>query len=129
MLTNQKNKNIIILISLVFLLLVVIIAFIFMNKDSKGKIDNNILEVEIIIKDHKFIPDTVEVPKFTKLRLVIKNEDDTVEEFESHDLHREKIVMPHESINIILAPLAPGRYEIFGDFHQDTAQGVIIVND
>ena len=37
--------------------------------------------------------------------------------------------MPNESINIILAPLKPGKYEIFGDFHQDTAQGIIIVND
>ncbi|MGX6960175.1 MAG: cupredoxin domain-containing protein [Rickettsia endosymbiont of Pentastiridius leporinus] len=106
-----------------------IIMFIFMNRESKDKVDSKFLEVEIIIKDHKFIPDIVEVPKFTKLRLVIKNEDDTVEEFESHDLHREKIIMPHESINITLAPLAPGRYEIFGDFHQDTARGVIIVND
>ncbi|CAK6888881.1 hypothetical protein DK2RH_05855 [Rickettsia helvetica] len=37
--------------------------------------------------------------------------------------------MPNESINIILAPLNPGKYEFFGDFHQDTAQGFIIVND
>lgn len=44
-------------------------------------------------------------------------------------LPREKIVMPNESIHIILAPLKSGKYEFFGDFHQDTAQGFIIVND
>jgi len=124
----QENKNIIILIGLVFLLVATIAFFISINKNSNDKIDDNILEVKIIIKDHRFIPDIVEVPTSTKIRLIIHNEDDTVEEFESHDLHRERIVMPHESLNIILAPLAPGKYEFFGDFHQDTAQGAIIVN-
>ncbi|MCZ6902508.1 MAG: cupredoxin domain-containing protein [Rickettsia endosymbiont of Ixodes persulcatus] len=85
--------------------------------------------VENKIINDKFDPNIVEVPKSTKIRLIVHNEDDTVEEFESHDLHREKIVMPNESINIILAPLNPGKYEFFGDFHHDTAQGFIIVND
>jgi heme/copper-type cytochrome/quinol oxidase subunit 2 len=122
----QKNKNIIIIVGLIFL---AVIIYISASKSPDNKTNDNILEVKITIKDHKFVPNTVEVPKSTKIKLIVHNEDDTVEEFESHDLHREKIVMPHESINIILAPLAPGKYEIFGDFHQDTAQGLIIVND
>ncbi|AAU03859.1 cupredoxin domain-containing protein [Rickettsia typhi] len=122
----KKNKNIIILICLIFL---AIMVYIYKSNGSNNKTNDNILEVKITIKDHKFVPDIVEVPKSTKIRLIVHNADDTVEEFESHDLHREKIVMPHESINIILAPLKPGKYEIFGDFHQDTAQGFIIVND
>ena len=123
----QKNKSIIVSISVIFLLAVIIYNS--TNKNFNNKEDNNILEVNISIKDHKFVPDVVEVPKSTKIRLIIHNQDNTVEEFESHDLHREKIVMPNESINIILAPLAPGKYEFFGDFHQDTAQGFIIVNN
>ncbi|HJD59210.1 MAG TPA: cupredoxin domain-containing protein [Rickettsia endosymbiont of Omalisus fontisbellaquei] len=122
----QKNKNIIIIVGLIFL---AVIIYISASKSPDNKTNDNILEVKITIKDHKFVPNIVEVPKSTKIKLIVHNEDDTVEEFESHDLHREKIVMPHESINIILAPLAPGKYEIFGDFHQDTAQGLIIVND
>ncbi|ABV74880.1 hypothetical protein A1C_02950 [Rickettsia akari str. Hartford] len=122
----KKNKNIIILVGLIFF---AVIIYISTNKSSNNKTNDNILEVKITIKDHKFVPHIVEVPKYTKIRLIVHNADDTVEEFESHDLHREKIVMPHESINIILAPLKPGKYEIFGDFHQDTAQGIIIVND
>lgn len=122
----KKHKNIIIIVGLIFL---AIIIYISTNKSPDNKTNDNILEVKITIKDHKFVPNIVEVPKSTKIKLIVHNEDDTVEEFESHDLHREKIVMPHESINIILAPLAPGKYEIFGDFHQDTAQGLIIVND
>ena len=122
----KKNKNIIVLVGLIFL---AVIIYISTNKSSDNKTNNNLLEVKITIKDHKFVPNIVEVPKSTKIRLIVHNEDDTVEEFESHDLHREKIVMPNESINIILAPLKPGKYEIFGDFHQDTAQGLIIVNN
>lgn len=125
--TNQKNKNIIILASLIFLLIAGISLFISANKNSNN--NEEILEIKIVIKDHKFVPDIVEVPKSTKIRLVIHNEDDTVEEFESHDLHREKIVMPHDSIKIILAPLNPGKYDFFGDFHPDTAQGFLIVKD
>lgn len=122
----KKNKNIIVLVGLIFL---AVIIYISTNKSSDNKTNDNMLEVKITIKDHKFVPNIVEVPKSTKIRLIVHNEDDTVEEFESHDLHREKIVMPNESTNIIIAPLKPGKYEIFGDFHQDTAQGVIIVND
>ncbi|ADE29920.1 cupredoxin domain-containing protein [Rickettsia prowazekii] len=121
----KKNKKIIILVCLMFLAIMVYIY----KSNGPDKTNDNILEVKITIKDHKFVPNIVEVPKSTKIRLIIHNADDTIEEFESHDLHREKIVMPHESINIILAPLKPGKYEIFGDFHQDTAQGFIIVND
>ncbi|KJW05677.1 cupredoxin domain-containing protein [Rickettsia argasii] len=121
----KKNKNIIILV-LIFL---AVIIYIYTSKNSYNKTNDNILEVKIAIQDHKFVPNIVEVPKSTKIRLIVHNEDDTIEEFESHDLHREKIVMPNESIHIILAPLKSGKYEFFGDFHQDTAQGLIIVND
>lgn len=125
--TNKKNKNIIILASLIFLLIAGMVFFISANKNSNN--NDEILEIKIVIKDHKFVPNIVEVPKSTKIKLIIHNEDDTVEEFESHDLHREKIVMPHDSIKIILAPLKPGKYDFFGDFHQDTAQGFLIVKD
>ncbi|ABV73619.1 hypothetical protein A1E_03420 [Rickettsia canadensis str. McKiel] len=121
----KKNQDIIIIV--VGLIFLAAIIYISTNKSSNNKTNDNILEVKIAIKDHKFVPNIVEVPKSTKIKLIVHNEDDTVEEFESHDLHREKIVMPHKSINIILAPLNPGKYEFFGDFHQD--RGFIIVND
>jgi hypothetical protein len=89
---------------------------------------DNILEYTVIIKNHKFFPDIITAPAGKKIRLVIHNQDNTVEEFESNELHREKIVMPNDTITIILAPLLPNKYEFFGDFHQETARGVLIVN-
>ncbi len=84
-------------------------------------------EYEIIIKNHQFIPDKLELPQNQKIKLIINNQDDTVEEFESFDLRREKIIPASGKIKITIGPLEPGEYKFFGDFHQETAQGIIIV--
>ena len=41
-------------------------------------------------------------------------------------LNREKLVPPGQTVTVFLGPLEPGEYKFFGDFHQDTAQGVLI---
>jgi hypothetical protein len=51
---------------------------------------------------------------------------DTADEFESGDLNREKLVAPGQTVTVFLKPLSPGEYKFFGDFHQDTAQGVMV---
>ncbi|MFK7973917.1 MAG: cupredoxin domain-containing protein [Rickettsiaceae bacterium] len=85
------------------------------------------LEVDLYIKDHKFLPEILKLPIDTKIRLNVHNQDDTIEEFESIDLKREKIVLAHSKTVIVLAPLKLGEYKFFGDFHPDTAQGKIVV--
>ena len=79
----------------------------------------------IVIKDHQFNPVELIVPAGVKIKLVIDNQDPTPEEFESYDLNREKIVTGHKKIIIYVGPLKPGSYKYFGEFHQDTAQGII----
>lgn len=81
---------------------------------------------QLIIKDHRFQPERLEVPAGVKLKLMVRNEDDTAEEFESPELNREKIVPAGQEIAVTLGPLDPGRYRFFGDFHQQTAQGVLV---
>lgn len=80
----------------------------------------------ITIKDHKFHPAEVVVPAGKKLKLLVKNEDPTPEEFESHTLHREKIIVGGKQAIIKVGPLKPGKYKFFGEFHEKTAQGVLI---
>jgi hypothetical protein len=77
-------------------------------------------------RQHRFVPDRLEVPANAKFRIMVKNNDDTADEFESVDLNREKLVAPGQTITVFLGPLSPGTYKFFGDFHQDTAQGVIV---
>jgi hypothetical protein len=81
----------------------------------------------LTIKDHKFQPERLEVPAGIKFRLSVKNDDPTAEEFESFELNREKVVPPGKEIPVFLGPLESGKqYPFFGDFHRDTAKGVLV---
>ncbi len=81
----------------------------------------------LVFHNHRFQPERIEVPANAKFRLLVKNTDDTADEFESTMLNREKLVMPGQTITVFLGPLDPGEYKFFGDYHQDTAQGVLVV--
>ena len=85
--------------------------------------------IHMQIKDHKFIPDTIYAEPGKKIKLVVENTDNEVEEFESVSLNRERIIPALSTVSIILAPLEIGSYEFIGEFHQDTARGVLIVQE
>ena len=59
-------------------------------------------------------------------KLLVKNLDDDVEEFESTPLKFEKLVAPMGEITVRLQPLEKGSYPFFGEYHEDTAQGKVI---
>lgn len=82
--------------------------------------------ISLTIKDHRFDPEELQVPAGVKLKLLVKNLDGTPEEFESHTLHREKVVPGGGEITVFIGPLDPGTYDFFGDFNPTTAQGRII---
>ncbi len=79
----------------------------------------------ITIKDHRFEPSELVVPARTKIKLVVRNLDRTPEEFESVSLRREKVIPGGGEGIVYIGPLAPGRYDMFGDFNAKTAQGFI----
>lgn len=81
---------------------------------------------EITIKDHKFSPVELIVPAGQRIKLRVSNQDATPEEFESHDLRREKIIGGNKTATIFVGPLKPGKYHYFGEFNMDTANGYII---
>ncbi len=80
----------------------------------------------LALKDHKFTPAIIHVKANEANLLSLANNDDTAEEFDSTSLKVEKVVAGHSSGNIRLRPLAPGRYPFMGEFHSETAQGVVI---
>lgn len=84
-------------------------------------------EYKLVISYHRYQPAELKVPAGIKFRLVVENRDASPEEFESTEFNREKIVMPNSSAQVYVGPLAAGRYKFFGDFHQDTAQGALLV--
>ncbi|TMH36446.1 MAG: cupredoxin domain-containing protein [Betaproteobacteria bacterium] len=84
-------------------------------------------EFRLVIRDHKFEPTEMTLPAGKKVKLIIENKDATAEEFESYELNREKVVPAKGQVALFIGPLKPGRYPFFGDFHKDTAKGVLIV--
>ncbi len=84
------------------------------------------LEVNLVIKDHRFAPSELKVPAGQKVRLIIDNQDATPEEFESHELNREKVVAANSKAAVFIGPLKPGRYPFIGEFNAATAKGVIV---
>ncbi len=82
---------------------------------------------DLVIKNHIFTPATLTIPADTKVKLNVKNEDPTPEEFESHDLKREKIIPGNSQAVIKVGPLKAGTYKYFGEFNEATAKGEIVV--
>lgn len=83
--------------------------------------------LQLVIKDHTFQPAEITIPAKTKVKLVIQNQDATPEEFESHSMHREKLIPAGAERSVFVGPLEPGSYEFFGEFNPTTAKGRVIV--
>ena len=82
--------------------------------------------VSLTLKDHKFSPAEVRVKANTPTTVTLINNDDQSEEFDSTSLKIEKVVAGHTTGTMRWRPLAPGRYPFMGEFHSETAQGVVI---
>lgn len=83
-------------------------------------------DYRIVIKDHRFEPSELTIPANQKVKILVDNQDPTPEEFESHDLNREKMIGGRSQAVIFVGPLKPGRIcRFFGELHPATAQGVI----
>jgi len=80
----------------------------------------------LTLKAHKFMPAEIHVKANEPSMIVLTNGDDTPEEFDSTSLKVEKVVAGHSDGNVRLRPLAPGRYPFMGEYHSETAQGVVI---
>jgi hypothetical protein len=80
---------------------------------------------QLVLKEHRFTPDHIDVPAGQRFRLVVVNADPTADEFESSALKVERDIAPHGKLVLQLGPLAPGDYPFVGDLHVDTAKGVL----
>ena len=83
--------------------------------------------LDLTLKDHVFDPPELKAPAGKDIAIRLKNEDDSFEEFDSDALRTEKIVTAKGKVTIKLKPLPAGRYPFRGEYHDATAQGVLIV--
>jgi plastocyanin len=83
-------------------------------------------DLTLTIKDHHFTPAELKVKANTRVKITVVNNDATPEEFESKALRVEKVI-PGKSKGVVrIGPLKPGRYSFVGEYHEDTAKGVVI---
>jgi len=80
----------------------------------------------IELKNNQFVPSEVQIPAGVKVKLVVHNGNPIPSEFESTQLHREKVVPPGQEISIFVGPLDPGSYEFFDDFHPETRGHLVV---
>lgn len=82
--------------------------------------------IQLLMKDGRLFPETLEVPANTKFRLQIQNEGPGAAEFESIELRKETVLAPGVTRALVFHPMKPGTYKFFDDFHPETAQGKIV---
>ncbi len=82
--------------------------------------------VTLTLRNHQFAPARIEVPAGQRVELHVINADDSAEEFESADLHRERVIPARQEVVIYVGPLKPGSYDFIGEFNPQTARGQIV---
>ena len=88
--------------------------------------DDEPVQVALTLKDHRWMPAELDVPAGQRIVITIKNLDETAEEFDSGALKIEKVIAGSGEGTVRLHPLQPGRYDFMGEYHADTAQGVVV---
>jgi hypothetical protein len=83
-------------------------------------------DLTLTIKDHHFKPAEIRVPANKRLTITVVNDDATPEEFESSALKVEKVIPGKSKAVVRIGPLKAGRYPFVGEYHEDTAKGVLI---
>ena len=71
-------------------------------------------------------PVRLTVPANTPVKLQVSNAGDAAVEFESFELHRERVVQPGQTITVLIPRLAPGTYQFTDDFSHGATTGEIV---
>jgi hypothetical protein len=93
---------------------------------STATIADEMPTFRLLMKDGRILPETLEVPANTRFRLEVKNEGPGATEFESLELKKELVLAPGVTRTTVFAPMKPGTYKFFDDFHPETGQGRIV---
>ena len=82
--------------------------------------------IMLTLQNHKFTPSVIKVKANQPAMITMVNKDGTAEEFDSSELKIEKVVAGNQSGSIRIRALKPGTYHFMGEYHDKTAQGVVI---
>ncbi|HZC47241.1 MAG TPA: cupredoxin domain-containing protein [Candidatus Acidoferrum sp.] len=71
-------------------------------------------------------PASLTLPANTPVKLKVVNAGDAAIEFESFELHRERVVQPGQTITVNIPALPPGTYSFVDDFSHGAVKGEIV---
>ena len=80
----------------------------------------------IEFRDGTITPLRLAVPADHPFKLELHNTANTPAEFESTELHLEKVLAAQSSSFLVIHRLAPGEHKFFDDFHPDAPRAVLI---
>ncbi|TCV79190.1 cupredoxin domain-containing protein [Sulfurirhabdus autotrophica] len=109
-----------------YLVLTTLVAVVFLLVPAKASA-SDLLTYTVTAKDGQLVPNTLNVPAGVRFKIVVRNQGRDAIEFESLQLRKEKVLAPGAESFVVIAPLKPGKYEFFDEFHPDTSRGHIIV--
>jgi plastocyanin len=96
---------------------------------NRGQTTEAPAEVVLTITQHRFQPEDIHVNAGAPFILVVTNQDPTAEEFESPALRLEKAIPAGKTVRLKIPALKPGTYRFIGEFHAQTAQGRLVVEE
>ncbi|EFS2651624.1 cupredoxin domain-containing protein [Salmonella enterica] len=76
-----------------------------------------------------FIPEELNVPADTRIKIKMLNRTTKVAELESFDMKFEKIATPGSSITVLTGPLHHGDYIFFDDYSINNIHGKVVAKD
>jgi Cupredoxin-like domain len=89
-----------------------------------GAADMPVFTIEF--KDGTITPLRLEVPAGRPFKIELHNTGNTPAEFESSELHLEKVLAGQSSSFLVIRRLDPGEYKFFDDFRLDAPPAVLV---
>jgi len=82
---------------------------------------------KVQMKDGAISPDRIEIESGKPFRIDVTNAGTGPAEFESSELHKEKVLMGGGTGSLIFRSLSAGTYVFFDDFHPDGSKLTLVV--
>lgn len=93
---------------------------------AAGQAADEVPVYQLVAKDGRFDPTTLEVPAGKRFKIEITNAGKTAIEFESKELKQEKVLAPGAKSSVVINGLKAGEYKFVDEYHEATAQGRIV---
>ncbi len=87
----------------------------------------DLLAFKVVMKDGVITPDRIEVVLGTPFRIDVTNAGSAPAEFESDELHKEKVLVAGGTGSLFFRKISAGTYIFYDDFHPNGTKLTLII--